>query len=138
MADWNLSSCCGTEETLFIVCFSLFFAINLALWNTAIMKPMKLIAVFIHEMGHATACWMTGGKVEGIEVYNNEGGVTKYRGGKRWFIIPAGYLGGAFWGGFFVVMSGMLLDYYPNMHVIGLPVQLANCQLILLAPFAPS
>ena len=41
-------------------------------------------------MGHATACWMTCGKVHGIEVYGNEGGVTKYTGGWRWFIIPAG------------------------------------------------
>lgn len=67
---------------------------------------MKLIAVFIHEMGHATACWWTGGKVEKIEVYNNEGGVTKYRGGIRAIIIPAGYVGGAFWGGVFVTLSG--------------------------------
>lgn len=67
---------------------------------------MKLIAVFIHEMGHATACWWTGGKVEKIEVYTNEGGVTKYRGGVRALIIPAGYVGGAFWGGVFVTLSG--------------------------------
>ena len=71
-----------------------------------LMKPMKLIAVFVHEMGHATACWMTCGKVKGIEVYGNEGGVTKYVGGWRWFIIPAGYVGGSFWGAFFVVLSG--------------------------------
>jgi len=58
------------------------------------------------EFGHATACWLTGGKVHGIEVYTNEGGVTKYTGGWRFFVIPAGYLGGAFWGAVFVVMSG--------------------------------
>jgi hypothetical protein len=58
------------------------------------------------EMGHATACWLTGGKVHGIEVYSNEGGVTKYTGGWRWFVIPAGYLGGAFWGAVFVTLSG--------------------------------
>ena len=57
-------------------------------------------------MGHATACWMTCGSVKGIEVYGNEGGVTKYVGGWRWFIIPAGYVGGSFWGAFFVVLSG--------------------------------
>lgn len=49
-------------------------------------------------MGHATACWMTCGTVKGIEVYGNEGGVTKYVGGWRWFIIPSGYVGGSFWG----------------------------------------
>jgi hypothetical protein len=120
------------------------------------MKPMKLIAVFVHEFSHATACWMTGGKVTGMEVNSNEGGVTKYVGGWRWFIIPAGeycvllhflkktdnhmcfclsimihsnnkhtawmtshftclvkiktekigYIGGSFWGAFFIVLSG--------------------------------
>jgi len=35
-----------------------------------------------------------------------KGGVTKYVGGNRCCIIPAGYLGGAFWGGLFVACSG--------------------------------
>lgn len=34
------------------------------------------------------------------------GGVTKYRGGCRVCIIPAGYVGCAFWAGLFVAMSG--------------------------------
>jgi Peptidase M50B-like len=34
------------------------------------------------------------------------GGVTKYRGGCRILIIPAGYVGCAFWAGLFVSMSG--------------------------------
>ncbi len=67
---------------------------------------MKLIALFVHEMSHASACWITGGKVDGIEVYNNEGGVMKYHGGKRCIIIPAGYLGCAFLGMVLVVLSG--------------------------------
>jgi len=78
---------------------------NFALWKTPLMKPMKLISVFVHEMGHATACWMTGGTVKAIEVYDNEGGVTKYTGGCRCLIIPAGYVGGAFWGMVFVILS---------------------------------
>lgn len=105
-ADWQLTKCCGTEETIFCCLFAGYFIVNLALWKTPLLKPMKLIAVFIHEMGHATACWWTGGQVEAIEVYNNEGGVTKYRGGIRAIIIPAGYVGGAFWGGVFVTLSG--------------------------------
>lgn len=47
----------------------------------------------------ATACWMTGGTVDKIEVYGNEGGVTNFRGGFRPCIIPAGYVGVSFWGG---------------------------------------
>ena len=49
------------------------------------------------QMCHATACWMTCGSVEGLEVHTNEGGVTKYRGSARLLITPAGYMGGAFW-----------------------------------------
>jgi Peptidase M50B-like len=36
----------------------------------------------------------------------NAGGVTKYRGGCRICIIPAGYTGCAFWAGIFVALSG--------------------------------
>jgi len=35
-----------------------------------------------------------------------KGGVTKYTGGIRLIVIPAGYVGCAFWGGFFVALSG--------------------------------
>lgn len=104
--NWDLSKCCGDEEIIFLSLMCGYFLANFFLWNTALLKPMKLIAVFVHEMSHATACWMTGGKVTAIEVYSNEGGVTKYIGGKRCIIIPAGYLGGAFWGMVFVILSG--------------------------------
>jgi hypothetical protein len=104
--DWRLESCCGTEEILFCILFGSYAAVNLLLWRTAIIKPMKLIAVFAHEMSHATACWLTGGSVKKIEVYTNEGGVTQYTGGMRCIIIPAGYVGGAFYGGLFVALSG--------------------------------
>ena len=52
------------------------------------------------------ACWVTGGSVRKIEVYENEGGVTAYTGGCRILVIPAGYVGAAFWGGTIVALSG--------------------------------
>jgi hypothetical protein len=48
---------------------------------------------------------MTGGKVKEIQVFDNEGGVTKYVGGVQSIVIPAGYLGCAWWGTVFVVLS---------------------------------
>lgn len=104
--SWTLDNCCGTMEIIFLCLFAGFMVIDFFLWNTAILKPMKLLAVFVHEMSHACACWATGGSVRGIEVYKNEGGVTKYVGGIRYIVVPAGYLGGAFWGGVFVTLSG--------------------------------
>ena len=137
--NWSVSGCCGKSETIFLCCFAAYLVIIKLLWNSFIMKPMKLVAVFVHEFGHATACWMTGGKVHGIEVYKNEGGVTKYSGGVRWIVIPAGYLGGAFWGAAFVVFSGdrwasltiailfcvgmiASLFYAPNKTMVGLNI----------------
>lgn len=32
------------------------------------MKPMNLLSVFVHEFGHASACFLTGGKLDSIEV----------------------------------------------------------------------
>ncbi|KAL7470734.1 hypothetical protein ACHAXS_010990, partial [Conticribra weissflogii] len=84
-ADWDLSNCCTTPEIIFLSLTAGYLLLIYLLWNTTIMKPMKLIAVFVHEMSHATACWLTCGSVKAIEVYTNEGGVTKYVGGKRWF-----------------------------------------------------
>ena len=57
---------------------------------------MRLLTTFAHEFGHATACWLTGGSVKKLEVYDNEGGVTAYTGGCRLLVIPAGYVGGKF------------------------------------------
>jgi hypothetical protein len=52
------------------------------------------------------ACWLTCGTVTAIRVFENEGGVTQYIGGCRILIIPAGYVGSAVWGSFFVMLSG--------------------------------
>ena len=45
--------------------------------------------VFLHELGHATAVWLTCGRVTGMEVHPNEGGVTKYIGGIALIVLPA-------------------------------------------------
>mmetsp|Transcript_22342 Transcript_22342/g.25888 ORF Transcript_22342/g.25888 Transcript_22342/m.25888 type:complete len:210 (+) Transcript_22342:143-772(+) len=139
---WALETCCDTLEITFLCVFAAYLVINFFLWNTFILKPMKLIAVFVHELGHATMCWLTGGQVKGIEVYTNEGGVTKYTGGIRLCVIPAGYLGGALFGGFFVAMCGdriastvcasvfvfsliVSLFYSPNGVLVGLSIGFA-------------
>ena len=137
--SWTLEYCCNRLEITFLCVFAAFLLFNFIFWNTFLLKPMKLIAVFVHEMGHAIACLLTGGQVRGIEVYSNEGGVTRYAGGCRIFVIPAGYLGGALFGAFFVVMCGdriastvcaslfvlcllVSLKYSPNGTLVGLSI----------------
>jgi hypothetical protein len=90
MADWQLTSCCSHTQVAFIATIGAFIFVILALWRTPVLDPFKLITVFLHEASHATACKLTGGKVEGMEVKADEGGVTHTRGGYQWFILPAG------------------------------------------------
>lgn len=70
------------------------------------MSKLKAILVFISFHCSASAAWLTCGGVDKIEVYQNEGGVTHFRGGMKCCIIPAGYVGVSFWGGVFVCLSG--------------------------------
>jgi hypothetical protein len=104
--QWDLEGCCDFEENLFMGLYVGYYLLTFLLWRTVLLKPMKLLGVFVHEMGHASACWLTGGRVKKIEVYENEGGITGYSGGIRCLVIPGGYVGGAFWGGAFVALSG--------------------------------
>jgi len=105
-ADWTLSLCCDRDVIIFFCLYAGYSLITMFFMNTIVVKPMKLVAIFIHEMGHASAAWLTGGSVDKIEVYQNEGGVTNFRGGWKPAIIPAGYVGVSFWGGVFVALSG--------------------------------
>jgi len=132
--DWQLEGCCDTVEYIFIALYFTYgVLIHILYHRTNVLYPFKLLGVFVHEMGHASATWLTCGKVQGIEVYNNEGGITKFTGGVRYVmctalhskfrriancqltnhslnfsccVIPAGYVGGAFWGAAFVALSG--------------------------------
>lgn len=106
MVNWDLSGCCNGNTIVFLACYGGYSLFTMFFMNTVIVKPMKLISIFIHEMGHASAAWLTGGKVDKIEVYENEGGVTNFRNGWKPAIIPAGYVGVSFWGGVFVALSG--------------------------------
>ena len=68
--QWDLNGCCGTEEYVFLAFYGGYVVLFFVTWQLAILKPMRLLSVFVHEFGHASACWMTGGKVDTIEVYN--------------------------------------------------------------------
>ena len=96
--NWDLSGCCNQPTIVFLCLYGGYSLFTMFFMNWKFVKPMKLISIFIHEMGHASAAWLTGGKVDKIEVYENEGGVTNFRNGWKPAIIPAGYVGVSFWG----------------------------------------
>ncbi len=50
------------------------FIALMALWNTIIMKPIKLFTVFLHELGHAFMAAVTGTSITGLSIYFNESG----------------------------------------------------------------
>jgi hypothetical protein len=71
-------------------------------------------------MGHAIAVWLTCNKVDGIEVHADQGGVTKWSSRRKEcsnkFVLPAGYLGSALWGGAILVCSVASLSLRTRLH----------------------
>lgn len=64
-----------------------------SLWQTPVVVPLKILIVFLHELSHAIAAWVTGGAVEQISLSPAQGGFAITRGGSRFAILSAGYLG---------------------------------------------
>lgn len=64
-----------------------------ALWSTPVVLPLKLLVVFFHELSHGAAAILTGGSIDSISVNFQQGGEAWTRGGSRFFILTAGYLG---------------------------------------------
>lgn len=72
------------------------------LWNvdalSPLMYPFRLFVTYVHEAGHSLMALLTGGKVLGFTVSSNGSGLATTAGGSRALILPAGYLGAAFFG----------------------------------------
>ncbi|KAK7840524.1 hypothetical protein CFP56_016617 [Quercus suber] len=112
--NWELKNCCNHDQVVFLITVSVCAVVILALWRTFLLKPFKLVTVFLHEASHAVACKLTCGHVEGIKVNVDEGGTTQTRGGVYWLILPAGFLeslelGSSFWGMVLILGSTNLL-----------------------------
>ncbi len=72
------------------------FIALMALWNTVIIKPIKLFTVFLHELGHAFMAVISGSSITGLSIYFNESGhVTSLPKGwlAAFLIANGGYLG---------------------------------------------
>jgi hypothetical protein len=66
---------------------------TLLLWNTWLVFPLKIFVVFLHELSHGLAAILTGGSIERIELAPDQGGLCVTRGGARFVVLSAGYLG---------------------------------------------
>ena len=68
-------------------------ALIFALWQTPVALPLKLLVVLFHELAHGLAAVVTGGSIESLTVTPDQGGLAVTRGGSRFVILTAGYLG---------------------------------------------
>jgi hypothetical protein len=76
------------------------------LWATPVVLPLRIFVVLLHEISHAIAAIATGGVVERIVLYPNEGGATWVRGGNAFIMLSAGYLGSLLWGLALIEVAG--------------------------------
>lgn len=60
--------CCNTSQIEAFVVIGVTAILTSLLWRSAILAPIKLVAVFLHEFSHASATWLTCGEVLKIEV----------------------------------------------------------------------
>lgn len=81
----------------------------LAIWMVTplrfLLLPLVYFNTHVHELCHALATVLTGGKVAFVEVFADGSGVTQTRGGSALLISSAGYVGSAIVGGFLVYFS---------------------------------
>lgn len=83
----------------FLLGFGLFFAALWLAWDTALVYPLKIFVVLLHEVSHAIAVFVTGGTVDSITLDPRQGGATYFSGGSAFLALSAGYLGSLLWGG---------------------------------------
>lgn len=77
----------------------------IALWDTPLVYPLKILVVFFHEMSHGLMAVLTGGEIVQIQVVAQEGGLCLTRGGSRVLTLTAGYLGSLVWGGTILLLA---------------------------------
>jgi N-acetylneuraminic acid mutarotase len=73
-------------------------ALLLVLWDTVLIRPLRVLVVLLHEIFHALAALATGGGVNTIEVISHRTGLTSLYGGVPAIVYSAGYAGTAFFG----------------------------------------
>ncbi len=78
----------------------------LLLWDTFVVYPFRLFVVFLHEISHGLAAVATGGSIVSIWLSFDEGGACLTRGGSRFLVLNAGYLGSLLWGALFLLLGG--------------------------------
>jgi hypothetical protein len=104
------------------------------LFDSPFVYPFRLFVVFLHEVSHAIAAVLTGGRVVSIGLGADEGGVCVTRGGWPFVILNAGYLGSLLWGAAFLRLGERPRNAPAVLGVIG-AVTLVAAALYVRTPF---
>lgn len=88
-------------------------------WDTLVLYPFKMLVVVFHEVSHGLAAILTGGELLRIELDPRQGGLAWTRGGWRFVVISAGYLGSLLFGGIILFLSGRSKNYNLLISVCG-------------------
>jgi len=76
--------------------YAVILVLVVALWNTDFIKPLKIFAVFLHELGHSLMAVVFGNGIQGFRINLDESGyaLTLPKNGFSAFMIAnGGYLG---------------------------------------------
>jgi hypothetical protein len=65
--DFELTDCCSPPQESFLYQVLGFVVVIVVLWRTPLLNSPKLMTVWLHEFGHISACWLTGGVVLSME-----------------------------------------------------------------------
>jgi len=76
--------------------YLLVLSLILILWNNIVVKPLKIFALFLHELGHALTALVFGYGVKSFDIFFNKSGLSLLN-NKGWLstvlIVNGGYLG---------------------------------------------
>ncbi|MCC6614576.1 MAG: M50 family metallopeptidase [Anaerolineae bacterium] len=103
------------------------FILALIIWNIPqlnfLLYPVRLFVTFVHESGHGLAAILSGGTLNGFQVFADGTGLTSTSGGNPLLILPAGYVGAAIFGSILFYVANTVP--YPRTISVILGVLLA-------------
>ncbi|NLK87624.1 MAG: M50 family metallopeptidase [Clostridiaceae bacterium] len=88
------------------------------LWNTIVIKPLKIFTVFLHELGHSLMAVIFGNGIKGFRINLDESGyaITMPKNELSAFIIAnGGYLGSVF----FALLILKLKNTFVKKYILG-------------------
>ena len=99
-------------------------------WDTRAVWPLKMLVVFFHELSHAIAVVLTGGRVESITLNALQGGVTRFTGGSLFVSASAGYVGSLLFGVLLFVIA--VRTHWDRLVVMALGIIMAGVAILVM------